>query len=72
VTRILDERARDGQLDDCGLTFRDLAQVREAFIPILTAVHHPRISYPTLEPRDPRRREADAHRDRESLPRDQA
>jgi putative nucleotidyltransferase with HDIG domain len=72
VTRILDERARDGQLDDCGLTFRDLAQVREAFIPILTAVHHPRISYPTLEPREPRRREADAHRDRESLPRDQA
>ena len=70
VTRILDERARDGQLDDCGLTFRDLAQVREAFVPILTAVHHPRISYPTLEPREPRRREADAHRDRESLPRD--
>ncbi|MBI5836265.1 MAG: HDIG domain-containing protein [Candidatus Eisenbacteria bacterium] len=69
VTRILDERARDGQLDDCGLTFRDLAQVREAFIPILTAVHHPRISYPVIEPR---RREGDAHRDRESLPRSEA
>ena len=70
VARILDERAREGQLDDCGLTFRELAQVREAFIPILAAVHHPRVVYPSLEV--PRRRELHAHRDRESLPRDQA
>ncbi len=70
VVRILDERAREGQLDDCGLTFRELAQVREAFIPILAAVHHARVIYPTLA--DPKRQGSDAHRDRESLPRDQA
>ena len=70
VSRILDERAREGQLDDCGLTFRELAQIRESFIPILTAVHHARVVYPTMEA--VRRRESDAGRDRESLPRDKA
>jgi len=46
VERILDERVRDGQLDDCGLTLQDLARVRESFIPVLTAIFHVRVPYP--------------------------
>jgi len=38
VTRILDARVKDGQLDESPLTFEDLAKVRESFIPILTAL----------------------------------
>ncbi len=58
VQRIIDERVRDGQLDDCGLTLQDLARIREAFIPVLTAIFHVRAPYPEA----PRRRE-DARRD---------
>jgi len=52
VTRILDERVREGQLDECGLTLSELARIREAFIPVLTAIFHVRAPYPE----DPRRR----------------
>src|SRR5262249_59484732 len=46
VTRILEERVRQGQLDECGLTLQELARVREAFIPVLTAIFHVRVPYP--------------------------
>jgi putative nucleotidyltransferase with HDIG domain len=46
VQRIIDERVRDGQLDDCGLTLQELAKVREAFIPVLVAIFHVRVPYP--------------------------
>lgn len=46
VTRILDARVEDGQLDESPITFEDLAKVRESFIPILTALFHARVDYP--------------------------
>jgi cyclic-di-AMP phosphodiesterase PgpH len=62
VTRIIDERVQEGQLDECGLTLSELARIREAFIPVLTAIFHVRAPYPE----DPRRRaraDADLKRD---------
>jgi len=61
VTRIISERVADGQLDDCGLTMQDLARIREAFIPVLTAIFHVRAPYPV----DPRKsaREHEARRE---------
>ena len=57
VTRILEERVQQGQLDDCGLTLQDLARIRESFIPVLTAIFHVRAPYPE----DPKKRaKADA------------
>ncbi len=58
VQRIIDERVRDGQLDDCGLTLQDLAKIREAFIPVLTAIFHVRAPYPEVVRRGPAREEA--------------
>jgi len=46
VTRILDARVKDGQLDESPITFEDLAKIREGFIPILTALFHARVDYP--------------------------
>ena len=46
VTRILDARVKDGQLDESPITFEDLAKIRESFIPILTALFHARVDYP--------------------------
>jgi len=64
VTRIIDERVQQGQLDECGLTLQELARVREAFIPVLTAIFHVRTPYPE-EPRDARARRPDADLRRE-------
>jgi len=37
---------KDGQLDESPITFEDLANIRENFIPILTALFHARVDYP--------------------------
>ncbi len=58
-----DERVQQGQLDECGLTLQELAKIREAFIPVLTAIFHVRAPYPV----DPTRRaKSDAELRRES------
>ena len=46
VTRLIEERVQQGQLDECGLTLQELARIREAFIPVLTATFHVRVKYP--------------------------
>lgn len=62
IGRIFEERIQQGQLDDCGLTLQELAKIREAFFPVVTAIFHVRAPYPE----DPRRRRADADLRRES------
>jgi putative nucleotidyltransferase with HDIG domain len=49
VGTIVDSSRRDGQLDECPLTFRDLRAVRRAFTRALTAMRHDRIAYPGLD-----------------------
>ena len=57
VTRQLEERVQQGQLDECGLTLQELARIREAFIPVLTATFHVRVKYPEVpRPTDARLR----------------
>jgi putative nucleotidyltransferase with HDIG domain len=43
---IFEERLRDGQLDDSGLTLNDLRLLRDTFLTALQGVFHPRIAYP--------------------------
>ena len=62
VTRIIEERVHQGQLDECGLTLQDLARVREAFYPVLTATFHVRTPYPE-EPKRRTRSDADSRRE---------
>lgn len=63
VTRMLDARVKDGQLDESPITFEDLARIRERFIPILTALFHARVRYPGSPANDERRRGADDGRE---------
>ncbi len=49
VTRIFLEKLKDGQLDECDLTMKDLGEVRESFIRSLLAVYHTRIPYPKMD-----------------------
>jgi hypothetical protein len=62
VTRIVEQRVQDGQLDECGLTLSEVAKIREAFIPVLTAIFHVRVPYPE-EVRRRSRADADLRKD---------
>ena len=46
VSAIIQKRLREGQLDECALTFRELTKIRESFIKSLTSMLHARIAYP--------------------------
>jgi len=59
VRRIINERLRDGQLNECDLTLRDLKMIGDIFIRVLCSTCHSRIEYPAeaireLERRRPR------------------
>ncbi len=47
VTKIVNKKLNDGQLDETPLTFRDLHVIAERFAATLVSVHHARIAYPT-------------------------
>ncbi|MDR7486519.1 MAG: HDIG domain-containing protein [Armatimonadota bacterium] len=49
VRRLIREKLEDGQLDECGLTFRELDRIAAAFVRILSGMLHPRVEYPDLE-----------------------
>ncbi len=46
VDELVDKKIEEGQLDECDLTLKQIHQIKEAFVPILTGIHHLRIEYP--------------------------
>jgi putative nucleotidyltransferase with HDIG domain len=46
VQKIINNIFRDGQLDECDLTLRDLNKIARSFTDTLTAIYHGRIDYP--------------------------
>lgn len=46
VTKLIDSRAHEGELDRSGLTLNDLNCIKEKFVSILTGIYHKRIAYP--------------------------
>ena len=49
VEKLVDQRFKDGELDECDLTLRDLKTIVDAFMPILYGVFQHRIEYPEQE-----------------------
>ncbi len=49
VDDIVNKRIAEGQMDDCGLTLRDIKKVRKSFAKTLRSVLHSRIAYPKEE-----------------------
>ena len=49
VTKLVDARAQEGELDESDLTLSDLNVIKEKFITILTGIYHKRIAYPGQE-----------------------
>jgi cyclic-di-AMP phosphodiesterase PgpH len=52
IDRLVREVAADDQLDECGMTFKDVRRVKESFLRVLTSLHHRRIHYPGYDFRD--------------------
>ncbi|MEM6690140.1 MAG: HDIG domain-containing metalloprotein [Planctomycetota bacterium] len=50
VDKIAEKKVNDGQFDECGLTFQELATVKESLIKSLTAIYHARVKYPDQKP----------------------
>ncbi len=46
IQRIINDRFQSGELDECPLTLRDLARIKESFTQVLVAVFHHRVRYP--------------------------
>lgn len=49
IQRIINDRFESGELDECPLTLKDLAKIKEAFSMILIGTFHQRIAYPKKE-----------------------
>ncbi len=50
VRSVIENRVRDGQLDDAPLSQRDLAIITESFVSTLRVTYHPRLEYPKEAP----------------------
>ena len=46
IHSIVTAKMRDGQLDESPITLREIAQVEETFVKVLSSVYHQRIDYP--------------------------
>ncbi len=49
VRQIIKDKLNDGQLDECGLTLKDLHTIANAFVKVLLGIFHERIEYPKLD-----------------------
>lgn len=49
IDLIFKERIEDNQLDDTGLTFKDLRQIKDTFLQMLLGIYHVRVKYPDQE-----------------------
>jgi len=48
VRKIVKDKLKDGQLDQCDLTFQDLDKIAMAFVRVLSGIFHSRVEYPEL------------------------
>jgi len=48
VENIIESKFMDGQLDECNLSIRDLAVIKETFKRLLQAMYHQRMDYPHM------------------------
>jgi putative nucleotidyltransferase with HDIG domain len=46
VSDLIDKRLRDGQFDECSLTLREIAEIRDSLTKSLIAIYHGRVKYP--------------------------
>ncbi|MCE5321881.1 HDIG domain-containing protein [bacterium] len=65
VNNIVADKLRDGQLDECELTFKDLSRITDCFVRGLTSIMHARIDYADAMSVEDRKPTADEDSDSE-------
>lgn len=60
ASRLIQDKAEDGQFDECLLTFEELATVKTTLVKTLVAYGHSRIKYPKREPSQPEQENIEA------------
>jgi putative nucleotidyltransferase with HDIG domain len=48
IQNVIEERLRDGQLDECELSLQDLGRINRAFLQMTLGSYHERVQYPSL------------------------
>ena len=43
---MIEKRLHDNQFDECGLTLKEIAEIRESLIKSLIGIYHGRVKYP--------------------------
>lgn len=46
VGEMIQKRLEDGQFDECGLTLKEIAEIRESLVKSLIGIYHGRVKYP--------------------------
>lgn len=46
IRKVIKEKLNDGQMDECNLTLKELDQIGDSFVNIMTGIYHSRIEYP--------------------------
>jgi membrane-associated HD superfamily phosphohydrolase len=46
VRDLIEKRLHDGQFDECGLTLREIGEIRESLIKSIIGIYHVRVKYP--------------------------
>jgi cyclic-di-AMP phosphodiesterase PgpH len=49
IRRIIKEKLNDGQMDECNLTLKELDQIGDSFVFIMSGIYHSRIEYPETD-----------------------
>ncbi len=47
VNNIVKARLKEGQLDECDLTLKEIEKIKKTFVKVLMGIYHQRIEYPT-------------------------
>lgn len=68
IDSIFKSRLEDGQMDHSPLTFADLETIKQAFITILSSMHHIRVKYPGQEEKEAQAEKEEAAATAEKLP----
>ncbi|MDO8588781.1 MAG: HDIG domain-containing protein [Armatimonadota bacterium] len=68
VQKVIDDKLRDGQLEQSDLTFRDIATIEDSFARSLSATLHARIEYPDVITVDGKKLITNGDTDTERIP----
>lgn len=49
VKKVVEGKLKDNQLNECNITLKEIQLTIDAFVKVLTGIHHDRIEYPTIE-----------------------